>query len=85
MIHDEETISATIPEPPDGSILVVQNGRGEYRVIWRNDAEAQKWEGPASDHWFDDDDSDPMALYQHVKYADRVWLVPAEPIAEYGR
>jgi hypothetical protein len=75
MINSEETVARLLPEQPDGTRLVVQEGDGEYKVIWRDDTAAgmgtlldERWFGPGTD-------DDPMAFYEHVKYAVAVYSV----------
>jgi hypothetical protein len=83
MIHDEATTLAAVggQEPPDGTKLAVYGGEGQWRVIWRDDEEAKLWyEGDArGQNWFDEPDSDPMGLHQHLQYAHSVYLL-GEPI-----
>jgi len=74
MIHNEEVLAGILPEPPDGTRLVVDT-EGEPRVIWRDDAEAKNWDARPTDRWFDDDDSDPMSFYQYIKYAAAIYAV----------
>ncbi|RKR92730.1 hypothetical protein BDK92_7208 [Micromonospora pisi] len=83
-MHTEETVAEMLTEPEDGTRLVVQNGDTEFKVIWRDDAEAKNWSPNKTDRWFDAEDSDPMELYQHVKYATAVYPL-GEPLAVYGR
>ena len=77
MQHTEETITAALPEPPDGTRLVVEafgDPGGELTVIWRDDLTARTvWGSVVGDRWFDDGNSDPMSLYQHVKHAAAVY------------
>ena len=84
MIHDEAKVARLLPEPDNGTVLVVDNGSHEYRVIWRDDAEAKRWDSHPGDRWFNDPTSDPMALYQHVKYAMRVYELAGEPLVDFG-
>jgi hypothetical protein len=62
-------------EPPDGTKLIIDQGDGDWKVIWRDDAEADRWyDGDArGQHWWDDAESDPMGLEQQTKYADAVY------------
>jgi hypothetical protein len=83
MVHDEQTVAERLPEPPDGARLVVDNGDGEYKVIWRDDEEAGTFDSHAEDRWFSDPDEDPMGLYQHVKYARAVYAV-GSPLAVFA-
>jgi hypothetical protein len=78
VIHSEEEIATRLPEPADGTTLVVYEGGNDYKVIWRDDAEAKGWGGHEDERWFNDGNSDPMAFYQHVQYAEAVYpLGPA--------
>lgn len=85
MRHTEEKIRAAITEPPDGTKLVVV-GTHQWKVIWRDDNAAKlSWGGddPDGQHWFDDHDEDPMALYEHLKCADAVYQL-GEPLAVFA-
>lgn len=85
MEHSEDvTAVITANEPPSGTRLIVDTGDNEWKVIWRDDAEADRWyDGDArGQHWFDDEDSDPMGLHQHLKYADAVYAL-GEPLAVF--
>ncbi len=84
MPHPEsKTAVLTDNEPLDGTKLVVQQD-DEWKVIWRDDAEADSWyDGDArGQHWWDDEDSDPMGLHQHIKYADAVYAL-GEKLAQF--
>lgn len=85
MMHSEKvTAVLTDNEPPDGTKLVVI-GERESKVIWRDDAEAKlSWgaDDPYGQHWFEDHDEDPMALHEHVKYADAVYAL-GEKLAQF--
>ena len=85
----DATAIITANEPANGSKLIVDNGDDSgdrWKVIWRDDEGAKDWyDGDARDqHWWDDEDSDPMALHQHVKYADAVYAL-GEPLAVFNR
>lgn len=84
MINDDGSVSRLLPEPADGSMLVVDDGDGERTVIWRDDAEAKRWGGMPGERWFSDRNCDPMSLYQHVKYAAKVYEVAGKPVAMFG-
>jgi predicted lipoprotein with Yx(FWY)xxD motif len=87
MYHPESvTAVITANEPPNGSKLIVDKGDGDWTVIWRADEEADRWyDGdPRGQHWFDDEDQDPMALHQHIQYADAVYAL-GEPLAVFNR
>lgn len=73
MRHTEEFINQHLPEPPNGTRLVVDSGDNEYRVIWRDDAEAKRWDGHPLDRWFCDVSDDPMSLAAHLRYAEAVY------------
>lgn len=86
MEHSEQiTAVITDNEPADGSKLVVDKGDGDWAVIWRDDAEADRWyDGDArGQHWFDDEDQDPMGLHQHIKYAKAVYVLGG-PLAVFA-
>jgi hypothetical protein len=83
MVNDESRVAELLPEPSDGAVLAVDHGDGDWKVIWRDDAEAGRWDGPHdSGRWFDDNNSDPMGLYQHVKYARAVYRLDT-PVAVF--
>lgn len=85
MRHTEEKIRAAITEPPDGTKLVVITEDGG-KVIWRDDkaaAESYGKDDPYRQYWFEDHDEDPMALYEHLKYADAVYQL-GEPLAVFA-
>ncbi|GGN39175.1 hypothetical protein FHR83_006775 [Actinoplanes campanulatus] len=85
MPHSEQaTAVLTANEPKDGTVLLVRSG-DEWKVIERDDALSRDYD--PQDHWFDVTteaigDSDPMALHQHVKYADAVYAL-GEKLAEF--
>ncbi len=87
MEHTRKTVEAALTEPPDGAALIIDNGDDEWRVIWRDDQAADEWyDGDArGQHWWHATDEDPMELYQHLKYADRVFALPKSPIAVLNR
>lgn len=39
-MHTEQTVAKHLTEPPNGTKLVIQNSDTDFRVIWRDDAEA---------------------------------------------
>lgn len=83
-VHSEETVARLLPEPDNGAVLVVKNSDDDWRIIWRDDAEAARWGSPhPTERWFSDSDSDPMELRQHVKYAQAVYAL-GEPVATFG-
>lgn len=87
MYHSEATINAHLPEPPDGTRLVIETDTDgdapEYKVIWRDDAEAKRRGAHPDDRWFDDDDSDPMRLYAHVRYTTAVYPL-GQPLVRFA-
>ncbi|MBM0237129.1 hypothetical protein JNW88_08185 [Micromonospora sp. ATA32] len=85
MRHTEQTVADTISEPPNGARLVVLNhpmSEHDYRVIWRDDAEAEARAAQEGERWFDSDSDDPMSLYEHLKYAAQVFQLNS-PIARF--
>jgi len=83
MVNDEQTVTDKLPEPADGTTLAVFDG-DEWKVIWRDDAAADRWyDGDArGQNWLASDDEDPMGFYQHVKYAKKVYVI-GEPVAVF--
>lgn len=74
--------TTTIPEPADGTRVVVDNGpTASYRLrlFWRNDTEAKRWEGQPGERWFDDDTSDPLSWSEVCRGADNVYRVEVNP------
>jgi hypothetical protein len=85
MVNDRQAVASLLPEPPDGARLVVQTGDHEYKVIWRDDADAAPYNGGVeTQRWFDEEGSDPMELYQHVKYVQAVWRLDGAPVAVFN-
>lgn len=79
MAHSKATTAQFI-EPANDSKLVLANADGNFKVIWRDDeAAANHWGGADDQRWYDDSDSDPMALHEHLKYAHAVYSVAFEP------
>lgn len=85
MEHTRETTSAAFKtEPADGTTLVLKkstyDGEPDWEVIWRNDADADRWYDGDADgqHWFRANDETPMELHQYLKYADAVYALGAE-------
>ncbi|MFI7073475.1 hypothetical protein [Micromonospora sediminicola] len=78
----------TIPEPADGSRVVIDNGpTASYRLrlFWRDDTEAKRWGGHPDERWFDDDNSDPLAWGVVCRNAENVYRVeraPWEPLVQ---
>lgn len=83
-MHTEEEVAAALPEPEDGTVLVVDDGDGEWKVIWRDDRTAKHWYDGDSrgQNWWADADEDPMGLYQHVQYAEAVHVL-GQPVAVF--
>lgn len=77
--HSEQTTLALVggSEPGDGTRLVVEASSGaggtEWKVIFRDDAEARRWDSHEDDHWFDRFNDEPMGLHQHLRYARAVY------------
>jgi hypothetical protein len=86
MPHPEHvTAIITDNEPPNGTRLVVI-GERESKVIWRDDdAQAEVWgkDDPHKQRWLDDHEGEPMALREHIKYADAVYAL-GEPLATFS-
>lgn len=81
--YTEEAIKTLDADLPDGTVLVVRDdggyGDGEhYRVIWKNRPAALS--GMPDECWFDDSDTDPMALWQYAKHGDAVYHVDDAPL-----
>ena len=77
------TDTTTIPEPANGSRVVVDNGptaSTRLRLFWRDDTEAKRWGGQPGEHWFDDDNTDPLAWDQVCRDPEKVFLVPDRPL-----
>jgi hypothetical protein len=83
-----ESVTAVITdnEPSNGTILFVRSG-SEWTVIERDDDVSRDYE--PGEHWYVVTsevigDADPMALHEHIKYADAVYAL-GEPLAVFGR
>lgn len=83
-----KTVTAVLTdnEPPNGSKVVVISEDGG-KVIWRDDSAGVQSYGqddPYKQRWLEDHDEDPMALHEHIKYADAVYAL-GEPLAVFKR
>lgn len=69
-------------EPADGTLLVAWVARpdgSEPRVVWRDDAEAKRWDSRPDEHWFRDSRIAPMTLHNILADATMVHaVVPLE-------
>ncbi|BAL87229.1 hypothetical protein AMIS_20090 [Actinoplanes missouriensis 431] len=86
MPHSEQTTAVlTANEPPNGTVLVVENG-DTARVIKRDDglAYACYRSEPGGHVWFNlaDSDGDPLTLHNHIQYATAVYAL-GEKLAEF--
>lgn len=74
-----------LPEPPDGSQLVIRNLGGDLAVIRRDDAEAARWDPEmweinAGDRWFDETTAPPSSWKSFTAGATDVYtLAPYTP------
>lgn len=77
------TAALTANEPPNGTKLVVEKG-GDWVVVLRDDDAARSWDAYEGDRWFEgvDRNTEPMSLYQHLKYADAVYAL-GEKLADF--
>lgn len=68
-----------LPEPPDGTRLVLEDPDGHLTIIWRDDTEARRWNGHPEDRWLHDNHTDPVgwevATHDTVKIYN---LVPCD-------
>lgn len=64
----------TMEEPADGTVLLVDDGE-QWTIIWRNDAEADRWETQPGERWFDSHDEDPMGLDVYLRDAVAVYAL----------
>ncbi|GAA0853334.1 hypothetical protein ACFQVD_26700 [Streptosporangium amethystogenes subsp. fukuiense] len=66
-------LADVLPEPADGSVLVVHVG-DTYAVIERDDATAAECTEHPDERWFDasDPDADPVTWRAALDYADEV-------------
>ncbi|MFG2046027.1 hypothetical protein ACGFIW_01185 [Micromonospora sp. NPDC048935] len=79
---DQQT-ATTVPEPGDRARVVVDNGptaSTRLRLFWRDDDAAKGWGGQPGEHWFDDDNSDPMAWDQVCRNPEQVFPVSDRPL-----
>lgn len=84
----EHHLADLLPEPPDGTVLVVHVG-DTYGVIQRDDATASGCNEFDDERWFDagDVDADPVSWRAALEFADEVLplgaplasLVPGAP------
>lgn len=73
-----QNIAEEMPEPPDGTMLVLIETLGYRRIIWRNDSDSHsRYE---DERWFDHHDSDPMNWVNVMMYAEKVYAVSTQPI-----
>lgn len=79
------TLSNILPEPPDGTMVVLMEGERDRRLIWRDDKEACEWWAEANtQRWYDETsgiDGDPMTWETQLFGATAVYVVPSEPTA----
>lgn len=68
-IAEADALEATTK---DGDVLIYRENRGSWTVIWRDDAEAERRDVEAGEHWFDDIEVDPMCLCVHLRAAIEV-------------
>jgi hypothetical protein len=65
-------------EPPNKTMLVIRAEGEDPRIIWRDDAEANRWPGLVGERWFDGP-GDPMMLGAILTDATKVYaVVPLE-------
>ena len=78
----DDRLTTTVPEPANGTVVVVEEPDDERKVIVRDDAraEAHGWD-EHDEHWFGGFGDDPMGWAEHLRYAVAVYVVPAEPLA----
>lgn len=79
----EEEIAAALPEPPNGARVLVEDSDREMKAIFRDDS-AVVGDYP-TERWFSgtDDMTDGMDFYQHVKYAQAIYVC-GEPTVVLG-
>jgi hypothetical protein len=74
-MSDRPNLADRIPEPPDGTLLILQDGERVHRVVLRADAEARQTSDFEDERWFDatDMETDPLAWREALKYATKVY------------
>lgn len=74
-----------LPEPPDGTNLVIRDSNGEWHLICRNDQDAaESLDEPGDERWFSSEWSYPEyeTWASILTYAVAVYRVDAKPLAE---
>lgn len=75
----------TIPEPADGSRVVVDAGdhvgrfTDQLRLYWRDDAASSRWNASPGERWFASTNTAPFSWAVATRYAEKVFLVDNEP------
>lgn len=75
----KSNIADEMPEPSNGTWLVIKEGSSSPRVIWRDDDSRPGW-AHEDERWFDDVDQDGLGWHEAMKYADVVYGVTMQPI-----
>lgn len=79
----KKNIADEMPEPPNGTYLVIAEGSGPPHVIWHDDDQASR--AHRDERWFEDPDLAPLGWREVMKYADKVYDVTSEPIRTRSR
>jgi len=74
-----KNIADILPEPPDGTRLLLVDKIGLMYAAWRDDRQAAR-EGHLGEPWFTDGDC--LEWAEAVKYARAVYPVGDQPLAK---
>lgn len=72
-------IADVLPEPENGTRLVMTEYDGNQRIIWRDDAVVVS--RYPTERWMHDRNDDPMEWRAILKYATSVYSIPDKPLA----
>lgn len=85
-VHKQEELQDVLnalEELPEHTSIALDKGDSGFQVIYKDVIAGNRWyDGDArGQHWFveGEDGDDPMGLYQYLKYADTVYVLPLQP------